>query len=183
MWLTDLLAKAMQIPLASFDVAKTSKEGEIEALEDAILALKTEYGIDGIIHGAISSNFQNQLFKRICDNNRLEMIAPIWNSQADAYLNEVFSEKFHVIFISVSAMGLERCWLGKTLDRSSLATLAYLSKKFGFNLLLEGGEAETLVLDCPLFKTKRINIDRARIHWDGQRGIFEILEASLVPKK
>ncbi len=111
------------------------------------------------------------------------MIAPIWNSQADAYLNELFSQKFHIIFVSVSAMGLERCWLGRPFDRSSLDTLAYLSKKFDFNLLLEGGEAETLVLDCPLFKAKRINIDKARIHWDGQRGIFEILEASLVPKK
>jgi diphthine-ammonia ligase len=182
-WITDLLANAMQTPISSFRVDKTSKEAEIKALEKAIISAKSLFGIDGILHGAISSKFQNELFKRICDNNRLEMIAPIWNSQADAYLNEVFSEKFHIIFVSVSAMGLEKCWLGKTLDRSSLATLAYLSKKFGFNLLLEGGEAETLVLDCPLFKTKRINIDRARIHWDGQRGIFEILEASLVPKK
>jgi diphthine-ammonia ligase len=182
-WLTDLLANAMQTPISSFRVDKASKAAEIKALEEAIIAAKSLYGIDGIVHGAISSNFQNQLFKRICDNNRLEMIAPIWNSQADRYLNELFSEKFHIIFVSVSAMGLDRCWLGKTFDRSSLVTLAYLSKKFGFNLLLEGGEAETLVLDCPLFKTKRINIDRARTHWDGQRGIFEILEASLVPKK
>jgi ABC transporter with metal-binding/Fe-S-binding domain ATP-binding protein len=182
-WITDLLANAMQTPMSSFKVDKASKESEIKALEDAIISAKSLYGIDGIIHGAISSKFQNQLFKRICDNNRLDMIAPLWNSQAGPYLNELFSEKFHIIFVSVSAMGLEKCWLGKTFDRSSLVKLEYLSKKFGFNLLLEGGEAETLVTDCPLFKTKRINIDRATTHWDGQRGIFEILEASLVPKK
>ena len=182
-WITDLLANAMQTPISSFRVDKTSKEAEIKALEEAIIVAKSQYGIDGLIHGAISSKFQNQLFKRICENNKLEMIAPIWNSQGHAYLNELFSQKFHIIFVSVSAMGLERWWLGRPFDRSSLDTLAYLSKKFGFNLLLEGGEAETLVLDCPLFKAKRINIDRARIHWDGQRGIFEILEASLVPKK
>jgi diphthine-ammonia ligase len=182
-WITDLLANAMQIPISSFKIDKTSKEAEIKALEEAIISAKSLYGIDGIIHGAISSKFQNQLFKRICENNRLDMIAPLWNSQAGPYLHELFSEKFHIIFVSVSAMGLERCWLGKTLDRSSLVKLEYLSKKFGFNLLLEGGEAETLVIDCPLFKTKKISIDRARTHWDGQRGIFEILEASLVPKK
>ena len=182
-WITDLLANAMKTPISSFRVDKTSKEAEIKALEEAIILAKSQYDIDGLLHGAISSKFQNQLFKRICDNNKLEMIAPIWNSRADAYLNELFSQKFHIIFVSVSAMGLERCWLGRPFDRSTLDTLAYLSKKFGFNLLLEGGEAETLVLDCPLFKAKRINIDRARIHWDGQRGIFEILEASLVPKK
>jgi diphthine-ammonia ligase len=185
-WITDLLADAMQTPISSFKVDKadnSSKESEIKALEEAIISAKSLYGIDGIIHGAISSKFQNQLFKRICDNNRLAMIAPLWNSQAGPYLHELFSEKFHIIFVSVSAMGLERCWLGKTFDRSSLVKLEYLSKKFGFNLLLEGGEAETLVIDCPLFKTKKISIDRARTHWDGQRGIFEILEASLVPKK
>jgi diphthine-ammonia ligase len=182
-WITDLLANAMQTPISSFRVDKTSKEAEIKALEEAIILAKSQYDIDGLLHGAISSRFQNQLFKRICDKNKLEMIAPIWNSQVDAYLNELFSQKFYIIFVSVSAMGLERCWLGRPFDRSSLDTLAYLSKKFGFSLLLEGGEAETLVLDCPLFKTKRINIDRARIHWDGQRGIFEILEASLVSKK
>ena len=182
-WITDLLANAMQMPMSSFKVDKASKESEVKALEEAIISAKSVYGIDGIIHGAISSKFQNQLFKTVCDNHRLHMIAPLWNSQAGPYLNELFSEEFHIIFVSVSAMGLEKCWLGKTFDRSSLVKLEYLSKKFGFNLLLEGGEAETLVIDCPLFKTKRINIDRAQTSWDGQRGIFEILEASLVPKK
>ena len=182
-WITDLLANAMQMPMSSFKVDKASKESEVKALEEAIISAKSLYGIDGIIHGAISSKFQNQLFKTICDNHRLHMIAPLWNSQAGPYLNELFSEEFHIIFVSVSAMGLEKCWLGKTFDRYSLVKLEFLSKKFGFNLLLEGGEAETLVIDCPLFKTKRVNIDRAKTHWDGQRGIFEILEASLVPKK
>jgi ABC transporter with metal-binding/Fe-S-binding domain ATP-binding protein len=182
-WLTDLLAKAMQIPLACFNIVKTSKEAEIEALEQAVIAVKSEYSIEGIVHGAISSNFQNQLFKRICTNNGLTMITPIWNIPLEQYIDELLAEKFHIIFVSVSAMGLEKCWLGKSLDRSSVITLSSLSKKFGFNLAFEGGEAETLVLDCPLFEKERINIDKAFVHWDGQRGIFEILEASLVSKK
>src|ERR1051325_5122422 len=100
-WITDLLANAMQTPISSFRLDKTSKEAEINALKQAIILAKSQYGIDGLLHGAISSKFQNQLFKRICDNNKLEMIAPIWNSQADAYLNELFSQKFHIIFVSV----------------------------------------------------------------------------------
>ena len=182
-WLTDLLADAMDIPLASFEIDKASKDTEVEALEQAIMSAKSVYSIDGIVHGAISSNFQNQLIKKICDNNGLEMIAPLWNVEVNAYLDELLSERFHIIFVSVSAMGLERCWLGRTLDRSSLVMLSSLSKKFGFNLALEGGEAETLVLDCPLFAKQRISIENARVNWDGQRGIFEILEASLIFKK
>ena len=182
-WLTDLLANAMRIPLTSFAVDKASKHAEVDALEQAIIYAKSVHSIDGVVHGAISSNFQNQLIKRICDNNGLEMIAPLWNIEVNGYLDELLSEKFQVIFVSVSAMGLERYWLGRALDRYSLVMLSTLSKKFGFNLALEGGEAETLVLDCPLFAKQSISIDKACVHWDGQRGIFEILEASLISKK
>ncbi|MGH9877165.1 MAG: diphthine--ammonia ligase, partial [Nitrososphaerales archaeon] len=81
----------------------------------------------------------------------------------------------------VSAMGLGKEWLGAILDRQSLETLYALSKKNGFNLNFEGGEAETLVLDCPLYH-KRLQVRQADIRWDGQRGMFEIREAALVEK-
>ena len=78
-------------------------------------------------------------------------------------------------------MGLEKEWLGKKIDKESLENLAALSKKYGFNLAFEGGEAETLVTDCPLYE-KKLLIKDARIRWDGQRGMFEILEVELVDK-
>ena len=53
-----------------------------------------------------------------------------------------------------------------------------LSVKHGFNLNFEGGEAETLVLDCPLF-SRQILIEKSKSVWDGYRGIFEIEAASL----
>jgi uncharacterized protein (TIGR00290 family) len=96
-------------------------------------------------------------------------------------MTELIDEKFCIKIVGVSAMGLDRQWLGITLDISSLNKLEFLSKKYGFNLTFEGGEAETLTIDCPMFK-RRLEINDARIHWDGQRGIFEILEASLVSK-
>jgi uncharacterized protein (TIGR00290 family) len=78
-------------------------------------------------------------------------------------------------------MGLGKEWLGRVLDNDAILKLASLSKKYGFNLTFEGGEAETLVVDCPLF-SKRLEIKKANIRWDGQRGIFEILEVALVDK-
>jgi diphthamide synthase (EF-2-diphthine--ammonia ligase) len=38
-----------------------------------------------------------------------------------------------------------------------------------------------LVVDCPIFR-KKLRIKKANTLWDGQRGIFEILEAELVLK-
>jgi diphthamide synthase (EF-2-diphthine--ammonia ligase) len=56
-----------------------------------------------------------------------------------------------------------------------------LSKKYGFNISFEGGEAETLVLDCPIFR-KRLEIRKSKKKWDGQRGIVEISDIVLLDK-
>ena len=80
-------------------------------------------------------------------------------------------------------MGLDNKWLGKEIDKESIAKLVSISKKCGFNLTFEGGEAETLVIDCPLYWKKKLQINAATTHWDGQRGIFEIRDVALVEKK
>jgi len=179
--LTHYLAEAMQIPLTTFAVKKESKEEEFQALEQAIIQVKSDYEIQGIVHGTISSRFQNELFRRICSDNRLVMLTPLWNAVPLQYMYGLLSEKFDIKIVSVSAMGLGKDWLGKSLDTNSISLLESLSKKHGFDLAFEGGEAETLVVNCPLF-TKKLDIKKAVVHWDGQRGIFEILEVTLIPK-
>jgi len=61
---------------------------------------------------------------------------------------------------------------------NDLNKLQDLSIKYGFNINFEGGEAETFVIDCPLF-TSPISIKKSKKIWDGYRGRFEILEAEL----
>jgi uncharacterized protein (TIGR00290 family) len=79
-------------------------------------------------------------------------------------------------------MGLDFSWLGKDLTRELIEKLDVLSKRYGINISFEGGEAETVTIDCPIFK-KRLSIKRSKIEWDGQRGIFEILDHALIPKE
>jgi uncharacterized protein (TIGR00290 family) len=79
-------------------------------------------------------------------------------------------------------MGLGKDWLGRELDKEAIAQLVSISKKCRFNLTFEGGEAETLVIDCPLYR-KKLQINAANTCWDGQRGIFEIRDAALIEKK
>lgn len=178
-WVTQYLADAMNIPQMSFSVMGRDKQDEMLALEKAILQTKLVYGIQGVLYGGISSNYQKRAFEEICTKLDLEPIAPLWNIEPLAYLNELIDHGFQVMIVGISAMGLGRDWLGVTLDRALLSQLVSLSKKYGFNITFEGGEAETLVTDCPLFY-KRLDIKKAKIHWDGQRGIFEILEVALI---
>ncbi len=181
-WVTEYLADAMQIPLVGFQVSGRSKEDEVSALEEAIVQAKSLYGIEGIVHGGISSNYQKQAFEQVCVRQGIAAVAPLWNSDPERYITELVNRGFHIIIAGVSTMGLDKKWLGRELDKESIAKLVSISKKCGFNLTFEGGEAETLVIDCPLF-SKKLQINAANIHWDGQRGIFEIQDVALVEKK
>jgi diphthamide synthase (EF-2-diphthine--ammonia ligase) len=78
----------------------------------------------------------------------------------------------------VSSDGLDDSWLGKKINENDLDELLTLQKKFSFNLNFEGGEAETFVINCPLFE-KPLLIQDSITEWDGYRGRFEILEAKL----
>jgi len=49
-------------------------------------------------------------------------------------------------------MGQE--WLGQKIDRKMLNKLKEIERKFRIHLSFEGGEAETFVLNCPLFRRK-----------------------------
>ncbi|HEV8404782.1 MAG TPA: diphthine--ammonia ligase [Nitrososphaera sp.] len=180
-WVTDYLADAMQIPLIRFTVNGRRKEDEIMALEKTILQAMSLYGIEGVVYGGISSNYQKRAFEEICSRHKLAAIAPLWNVEPQKYMNELVEYGFSIIIVAVSAMGLGKEWLGKLIDKDALDKLAALAKKYGFNLTFEGGEAETLVIDCPLFR-KKLRINAASTQWDGQRGIFEIREVSLVEK-
>jgi ABC transporter with metal-binding/Fe-S-binding domain ATP-binding protein len=178
-WVTQYQARTMQIPVLGFQVAGKSKEDESRALEEAIVQAKTLYKIEGVVFGGISSMFQKNAFEGICEKQGLQAVAPIWGIEAEKYYAELLDKKFEIMVVGVSAMGLEKEWLGRIIDRDALATLTGLSKKCGFNLTFEGGEAETLVTNCPLFG-KKLRIKNANVLWDGQRGIFEILEVELV---
>ncbi|MEO9362666.1 MAG: diphthine--ammonia ligase [Nitrososphaera sp.] len=178
---TKYLAEAMGIPLLESVVAGASKEAEAKALADALGQAKSLYDIEGVVNGGIASVFQKQAFEGACRKHGLAPFSPLWGIEPEGYMASLLASGFTVMIVGVSAMGLEKEWLGRIIDRESLATLARLSRKYGFNLTFEGGEAETLVLDCPLY-LKRLAVRQAATKWDGQRGMFEILEAELLDK-
>ena len=93
-------------------------------------------------------------------------------------MKELLDNNFKFIISSVSSGGLDQSWLGKEIGYSELDELENLSKKFQFNLNFEGGEAETFVINCPLFKNK-IKIINSNKIWDGVRGRFEIVDIKL----
>ena len=78
----------------------------------------------------------------------------------------------------MSSGGLDETWLGRIISADDISQLDKLSNKYGFNLNFEGGEAETFVIDCPLY-SHPIKIKKSKTVWDGYIGRFEIEDAHL----
>ena len=93
-------------------------------------------------------------------------------------MNILINSNFKFILTSVSSAGLDERWLGKIISHDDILILNNLSGKHGFNLNFEGGEAETFVIDCPLYSYP-IKINKSQTMWDGYRGRFEIEDAIL----
>ncbi len=179
--LTELSSEALEIPLVK-GYTKGEKEEELDDIMKAILHSKDEYGIDAIGTGAIASRYQKERIDSIATGCGLSLFSPLWGVNQEEYMRTLQSEAFRYIITSVSCEGLGRDWLGRELSESDLLELIRLSQKFKFNVAFEGGEAETLVLDCPIFKSKRIKVLESSINWNGYFGEYEVRKATLENK-
>ena len=175
---TKLQSESMNIPQISIKIDSTNPNSESQTLEEILIRAKKEFGIQGIVHGGILSEFQRKQFQQISQSLDVVLISPLWKQNEKEYMKNLLESKFHFMTISVTSDGLDESWLGKEITQEDLGTLNQLSEKYGFNLSFEGGEAETFVTDCPLFSYP-IKILKSKKIWDGYRGRFEILEAKL----
>jgi asparagine synthase (glutamine-hydrolysing) len=178
--LTKYQAEAMEVPIIQ-RVTKGEKEKELTDLKKIIEEAKEKFGIEGIVTGAIKSNYQYSRIKRICDELKLELISPLWQMDEIEELKEVLREGIKAIIVSVSAYPLTRDFLGKEIDETIVKKFIEFREKFGFNPSGEGGEYETFVIDAPIFK-KRILIEDANIVWKEDSGYLKINKLELVGK-
>ena len=176
--LTKLQAEAMNLPQISIEVDSTNPNSEENTLEEILSRAKENFNVEGIVHGGILSEFQRKRFEQVSNNLGITLISPLWKQNQKEYMENLLKLKFHFLIISATSGGLDESWLGKKITDDDLLTLENLSKKHGFNLSFEGGEAETFVIDCPLFSYP-IKIQKFKKIWDGYRGRFEIEEAKL----
>lgn len=176
-------AQAMGINIIVCSTAG-EKEKELGDLEEAIKEAISRYEIEGLVTGALASDYQASRIQKICDKLKIKCINPLWKKDADKYWDDLIKEKFEIMIIGVASDGLGKEWLGRIMDKESLAKLKRLSKKYLFHIGFEGGEAETFVLDCPLFKRK-LQVSEGKVHWDekDKTGTYEIQELKFMPKQ
>lgn len=168
--LTQHQAQVMGIPLLTKST-KGEEEKELRDLKEIIGSAKDE--IEGVVSGALFSEYQKQRIDVVCEELRLVSFAPLWHKNPEMLLREMLEAGFEIIITAVAAQGLNESWLGRRIDEKCIEELKELNKKYKIHISGEGGEFETLVLDMPMFREK-LEITKARKEWDGVRGTYVV---------
>jgi ABC transporter with metal-binding/Fe-S-binding domain ATP-binding protein len=178
--LTKLQAEAVGIKQIT-QKTKGEKEKELEDLKRVLEKIKNE--IDGVVSGAVASQYQKSRIDKICKGLGLESIAPLWQKSPGQLLREEIDSGFEIIIVGVFAEGFDKSWLGRKIDDKCFEDLIELSKKYGISCVAEGGEFETLVTNCPIFK-KKIQMEDSKIIWDNKTssGYLIVGNARLIEK-
>ena len=174
--LIDLFGEAVEIPVVKGETVGI-KEKETEDLKQLIENLH----IDGVVSGAIASNYQKTRIESVCRQLKLRSIMPLWHEDEWSILREIVNLEYEVVITGVSAYGFDENWLGEKINKKTVTALAKLNRQYGVSPVGEGGEYETLVIDAPFFK-KMIKIVKAKRVWEDQSGYFLVSEARLQEK-
>jgi ABC transporter with metal-binding/Fe-S-binding domain ATP-binding protein len=165
-----LQAEAMGLPL---EYVKTGNERELEDMKKALAKMH----VDGVVAGAIESEYQKQRIDQIADELGIRSFAPIWRKK-EALASEV-AEYFDARVAAVAAEGLGEDFLWRKFDAACMADMKKRSPSAHF--FFEGGEGETFVCDAPFF-SKKVVVKKVEKKWQGQSGVAEIIEAELAGK-
>lgn len=163
----------MGIPVVQRET-KGIKEEELADMKAALAGL----GVEGVVSGALASRYQKERVDRIAKELGLKSYAPLWQKGDKRLFKQVLDLGFEVIIAGVAAEGLDESWLGRRIDYEAVDELSEMGH---LHIMFEGGEAETFVLDGPMFK-KRLVVTGAEKKWDGIRGEYTITGLKIIPK-
>ncbi|MFT4249946.1 MAG: diphthine--ammonia ligase [Candidatus Woesearchaeota archaeon] len=131
-------------------VERTSgvKEEEVDALRAVLVRAIDEFDIQGVVSGALFSEYQRSRIEVVCEELGLQVFAPLWHIDQELEVREILDAGFSFVFSKVAAEGLDRGWVGREITHEDVDVL---TSKLGLNVAGEGGEYESLVLDGPNF--------------------------------
>ena len=162
---TELQSEACKIPQIFVEPKKG--EDDLQITKEIL----SELNVDGIVAGALESEYQRERIEKIGEELRLVTYRPLWHKSEKTY-EDVINE-FEIYVTGVSAEGLGPELLGTRFSKM---------QKPNIHPFFEGGEGETFVCDAPFFE-KKIVVDEWKKEWDGVRGTAEIAKAHLEEKQ
>ena len=170
------MAEAMGLPLVTAESDGT-EEGDMAALRKALEGLD----VDGVVVGALWSDYQWDRMNRVMGDLDLVMVAPLWRKDQDMVYDEMVSAGIDAIVVGVFAEGLDESWLGRRLDADAKRELMALRKRYGISIMGEGGEYESMTLDSPMHQ-KRLKVIDAKKNMTRSSGTYDVASLGLEDK-
>ena len=180
--LVEYQSKALELPIV-IGKSKGEKEKELLDLRKIINEAKEQYNLDGIITGALFSNYQRQRIENICKELDLSCFSPLWHTDQEELLHSLIEEKFEIIITAVAGDGLSEEDLGKQVNDNFIEKMIKLNKKNRINIAGEGGEFESLVINCPIFNKEIKILESEKVMENEFTGKLIIKKTKLVDKK
>ena len=179
--MTKLQAESLGLPLIEQETAG-KKEEELEDLKKALQKAKDQHKIEGIVTGALFSNYQRERIEKVADSLGLKIFAPLWHMDQETEMREILNQGFSFIITKIAAEGLDKSWLNRRMTEKDIDKLVKLNEKVGINIAGEGGEFETLMIDGPIFK-KKIKVMESRIEEENKQTATLVIKKARLMRK
>ena len=159
------LAKILQIPhfYVKCEVSEPVKEANI--IKEIVEKNQKRMRVSAVVLGG--TGLQETQLKSIQNALRplkIEAFASHSGEEHDLIIEEMLKKGYEILITQIASDGL-REWLGKTITNENFPQLKRDSVKYGFHIGFEGGYADTLVTDCPIY-SKRLVIDDMSIIYE-----------------
>ena len=131
---------------------------EVEDLRQLLLACKARHpSLAAVVSGAILSDYQRLRVESCCASLGLVSLAPLWRLDQGRLLERMSASGLRAVLVKTASLGLDASHLGCTVEELT-PLLKRLGRKYGVHPAGEGGEFETLVLDCAAFPRARLEL-------------------------
>ena len=172
--IVPLMAESMNVKLI-LGKSTGTEEGDMEGLKNALLGLD----IEGVVTGAVWSDYQWDRMNIVCGELGLKVITPLWRKDQDIVMDELLNSGIKAIIVGCYAEGLDESWLGRPIDASAAKDLRALRERYGISVIGEGGEYESLTLDSPMH-SHFLSIISSEKEWKNNNGTLHVKEAKLI---
>ena len=136
--------------------------------------LQSHPQINAVSSGAILSTYQRSRIENVCSRLHLTSLAYLWRRSCQStVLDEILQDlEMDAVVVRVACPpGLHCGHLGRSLrSLRDEGVLDSLQKKYGMHVAGEGGEYETIVTDCQLFRLGRLVLDETEVVEDRESG-------------
>lgn len=168
-----LMAESMGKELVTAKSSGT-EEGDMEGLRNALDGLDVE----GVVSGAIWSDYQWDRMNIVCGDLGLKLMAPLWRKDQDMLMGQFIDSGIRSMIVGCYAEGLGEEWLGRIIDRQAVEELKAIRTRTGISIMGEGGEYESLTIDSPMH-SRPLEIVSSEKDWSRQGGTMRVTSARL----